>query len=81
LSHKCPRDDIKEMWDRTIQGQVIKGSHCDTESLNSERMSDNLRDKLLSKFSFLKIIGLYRGADNSLARPGRKHANVSIRMA
>jgi len=26
-------------------------------------------------------IGLYRGADNSLARPGRKQANVSVRMA
>ena len=24
---------------------------------------------------------LYRGADNSLARPGRKRANVSVRMA
>ena len=25
--------------------------------------------------------GLYRGADKSLARPGRKQANVSVRMA
>jgi len=24
---------------------------------------------------------LYRGADKSLARPGRKQANVSVRMA
>ena len=24
---------------------------------------------------------LYRGADNSLARPGRKQANVSVRIA
>jgi len=24
---------------------------------------------------------MYRGADKSLARPGRKHANVSVRMA
>ena len=24
---------------------------------------------------------IYRGADNSLARPGRKQANVSVRMA
>jgi len=25
--------------------------------------------------------GIYRGADKSLARPGRKQANVSVRMA
>ena len=25
-------------------------------------------------------IGLYRGVDKSLARPGRKQANVSVRM-
>ena len=61
---------------------MIKGNHRDTGSLNSERMSDKLHDKLLSQFSLLKIIGLYRrGADKSLARPGRKQANVSVRMA
>ena len=26
-------------------------------------------------------LGKYRGADKSLARPGRKEANVSVRMA
>jgi len=32
-----------------------------------------------AKFSFLRLY-LYRGADKSLARPGRKQANVSVRM-
>jgi hypothetical protein len=27
-----------------------------------------------------ELIHLYRGADKSLARPGRKQANVSVRM-
>jgi len=80
-SLKCPRDVIKEMWDSTIHGQMIKSNHRDTGSLNSERMFDKLHDKLLSQFSLLKIIGLYRGADKSLTRPGRKQANVSGRMA
>jgi len=35
--------------------------------------------------NFLKIYLVihvsYSGADNSLARPGREHANVSVRMA
>jgi len=29
---------------------------------------------------FSKFINLYRGAEKSLARPGRKEANVSVRM-
>ena len=28
-----------------------------------------------------KHVSIYRGADKSLARPGRKQANVSVRMA
>ena len=34
----------------------------------------------LEKLSALEIRN-YRGADKSLARPGRKQANVSVRMA
>jgi len=32
-------------------------------------------------YFFSKPIAQYRGADKSLARPGRKQANVSVRMA
>ena len=35
----------------------------------------------LPENSWSKGIGLYRGADQSLAQPGRKQANVSARMA
>jgi len=28
-----------------------------------------------------KVVFMYRGADKSLTRPGRKQANVSVRMA
>jgi len=30
---------------------------------------------------YISAVRLYRGADNSLARPGMKQANVSVRMA
>ena len=33
----------------------------------------------LYKKNFLEL--LYKGADKSLARPGRRQANVSVRMA
>jgi len=29
----------------------------------------------------VRVLFFYRGADKSLARPGRKQANVSVRMA
>jgi len=42
----------------------------------------NSVDPLLLLRSLLKnLILKYRGADKSLARPGRKQANVSVRMA
>ena len=36
--------------------------------------------KFCSRFTLL-IFGIYNGADKSLARSGRKQANVSVRMA
>ena len=46
----------------------------------SSEMSRDIRC-LLRKSQLLKLSDRYRGADKSLARPGRKQANVSARMA
>ena len=35
---------------------------------------------LSTKYAF-SAVSVYRGADKSLARPGRKQANVPVRMA
>jgi len=32
-------------------------------------------------YFFLRHLPFYKGADKSLAQPGRKQANVSVRMA
>jgi len=38
-------------------------------------------DSFLSTYYLYVAVRLYRGADKSLARPGRKQANVSVRIA
>ena len=47
--------------------------HCSSE------VSRDIRS-LLRKSRMLKLSDQYKGADKSLARPGRKQANVSVRM-
>jgi hypothetical protein len=39
---------------------------------------NNIVNLQMNKYAYPS---LYRGADKSLARPGRKQANVSVRMA
>ena len=34
-----------------------------------------------ARLDVASVFRMYRGADKSLARPGRKQANVSVRMA
>jgi len=40
-----------------------------------------LRQSIPIVFFYINIINVYRGADKSLARPGTKQTNVSVRMA
>jgi len=46
--------------------------------LNATTGSQRSQNK---NFLTVQVGGTYRGADKSLARPGRKQANVSVRMA
>ena len=48
---------------------------CYTWYLHFKILFNNYRQFLLS------TVWIYKGADKSLARPGRKQANVSVRMA
>ena len=51
-----------------------------TDGLRSSEISRDIRS-LLRKSRLLKLSDKYRGSDKSLARPGRKQVNFSVRMA
>jgi len=57
---------------------------CATDNWLFDDIPEDLRGKLHSKIitSILTVFKpFYRGADKSLAQPGRKQANISVRMA